>query len=246
MKILLSFTLICLSTALNAFETEFHSNYWPSHLTTIDEILDPITSEKLLSKKQRGVLIRLVDGKLLVDFGRGGVHLVDIKDTDFVKEYQDVINHVTPKLYGNLTGMIGTRLTTFYKEHQRFHFDEMKKIKNMIILITPSDNSMTSEDLSKLTEAFSTIDKGILDNEMILFPGTNALYQAAKEIQSGLKFIMPGVNFAYQKALNLPYDKSNQKFYHLFKLDLNGKLLSSNVDIENIDELVTQLELILN
>ena len=40
--------------------------------------------------------------------------------------------------------------------------------------------------------------------------------------------------------------KSNQKFYHLFKLDINGKLLSSNVDIENIDELVTQLELILN
>lgn len=94
---------------------EYRSGYWPEFVVLENEITSPRTGRKIAAGT-RGVLIRVEDGEVVVDFGRNGVAVVSIDSTDLREQIA-------------LRETQGPRLTGIFAErmHNKFFWSNRPK-----------------------------------------------------------------------------------------------------------------------
>ncbi|MCH1551946.1 MAG: hypothetical protein L7R84_00680 [Balneolaceae bacterium] len=233
---------LALLHSLGLKANEYAPKYWPPFVETNQAIHSEDNPESVLvPKSKRGVFMRFSDDRILVDFGRYGIHIVDLESTNFRDAYAEIVDQPKLKDFPNFTGMIGTRTLTYKRTYEMKNFNDLKLIKHWVILITP-EIEMDIASLEELSRKLEKKDSEVTENELILFPGNFALYKKADSIASSLKYIAPGVNWHYRKALALPLGKNHQESYHLFKLCANGQIVAQSTDLKTIESVIQEAE----
>lgn len=216
-KALSLFTLIFISQ----IDAEYlNSDYWPQFVENKSEILDK-NGDTLVKKFQRGVLLRLEEGLLLIDFGRNGVHQVEIEKTDFETNYLKIKNKEIEKLAPNLTAMIGPRLVTYSVNYKTKSFESFKIVEKYNLILV-ADSERAQKELKRFNKRISKITRNSDKELVILMPNSQAIYKFCKKHKLDYYMIMPGVVDGYRNAFQLGDYEAD---FQLIQLDANGQIL---------------------
>lgn len=89
-------------------EWELRSEWWPAFVRLAKPLELP-EHERTLKVGRRGVLIRVEDDFVIVDYGRYGLHRLPLEDTDFKLQFAELSRERNWESHGLFTKTYGTR-----------------------------------------------------------------------------------------------------------------------------------------
>ena len=121
---ILLLALLILQTSILAAATETDASkvveavepkHWPLSVSTVVDLRQEDVTGKMqkLRAQTRGVLQRVENGMLLVDFGRRGIHWVDPHKSNFLEQAEQVRSGEIRKRFPNFSGQVLSRIASF-------------------------------------------------------------------------------------------------------------------------------------
>lgn len=197
-----------------------NSDYWPravSILKTIDQD-DVSGNRKKIKAGQEGILQRLEEGRLLIDFGRHGVHWMLPDATDFFTRVREVYSGQRSKEFPNFSGQILSRLVFFPKQQNKHISMEDHLPKKGYIVVYPGtysrDNIRVIDCLDDLVSEYSEIQFFTLQTDM-------RWQQHFMSKVNALPIFLPHLAEGYTKAFH--HEPKEQPSF--VAVDQNGKVL---------------------
>lgn len=119
-----------------------NSRYWPYHTKLLDDLLQD-NGTKIIKKGQRGVVIRLEsDDLVIVDFGRFGIHKLEVDKTTIPEDVALVQSGQRKKDDGNYIRMIGPRMNDPKIEPVgQFPYSKIIEYKSFLLFYTDLSGS---------------------------------------------------------------------------------------------------------
>jgi hypothetical protein len=230
-----------LLATLNLYSSsKYVSQFWPQFIETNEAI--QLDTANTIPQNQRAVFIRYDHSKqkILVDFGRHGVHLIEPEKTNFKQIYNSYQDGTLKKDVPNLTAMLTPRLVTYDQAYKTIGFNSFRDIESYLIIFL-NKQIHTIKKLKSLEKRIVNYEKQNPQARVLVFPSTPDHYYYASKKRLGLKFINPGVSKAYKKTLDIPPFEAKAK-YHLFQFDSNGSILNEEINCSSWNTLISKLK----
>lgn len=225
MKNLLTFFLL----PFICFATDIESKFWPTFVNSKIEFekADVSGTSFLVKSGARGTVQRLEKGRLLVDYGRFGLHWVDPESTDFVEEANKLQSDPNIRKLSNLVGQIGSRLIHYANEAPTHSLIEDVSKKNGIIFIFPGKLNPQNGAV------FKTIDPALFELSKeynaipVVLPIDMKWYSYMEELNAKSSVIIPFM-FNYRNKLHL----QNKDAPSYVICNLHGKVLHRSETVQ--------------
>lgn len=196
----------------------FQSEYWPDFVNLTEEIS---LNGKAIQEGTRVILIRVEKEKVLLDFGRNGLHRLDFDQTNLIKLAQAQSQRTLSDL-GNLTEILSRSVTMVKAEEvvegKRADF----AWKNFVLLIygNPKEGEV-KELLASCRELDSTLAR---DLRVVLIPLDSVMREVApllRELEYESPVMLPFLAKAYSDSWDHGYEGKPL----LVLVDRNGRIL---------------------
>lgn len=208
------------------------SDLWPTHLSVTEAVQ---SNGRELVPGPPGVLMRIEDGQALIDFGRRGVHWVDLSKTDFISRSESMAGSSDIKL-GNYVLMFGGNIAQIHDGGlQRPERDWHVQVKNLLLVYLQPEamSAATIDELKRINQQGKSAAEPF---QIILLPMQVLIPRDGSRIDPTLSdfLIIPyPISEAYAKAMchvDEPIDALS-----FVMIDKNGMLLSEQT-VENLLE----------
>jgi len=216
--------------ALTVEELEAQPEYWPIFVKTQDKLTDSGTGHFVRSGT-RVVVVRVEDGKVLVDAGRAGVHYLDPEATNVLDNAKAIREGTRPKTAPLLVGHLSLRLC---KPGTLGSFDPtvFGNLEHVLLYYhDPSDEASYAllEELEKL-DSLDTHDKPHFSVIGISVDPSRNKSIAFIEKAGGsvtFPFVLPHLSYGYAKAFH--HGATNTDDLPMAVLcDANGKIIANS------------------
>lgn len=226
------------SITLNQAQESIASKHWPTFVVG----KEPIVTEanKTVPANYRGTLIRHENGKLIVDFGRHGVHHVNPEQTDFSVNVEMIKNGQLDKEYPNLTYQIGNKLIAFSREigEQQIRLQEVAQTKVYIFIYLNTFEKEHAESFVRLGEYYLETRKDAPETIAVILTKDRAYYDFAYTVGHPIPLITPHFRKGYINSFDHGIEEENV----ILACDANGQILFESPRNLEIDNLQPSLE----
>lgn len=234
-------TTFCLIAVYSLFQNYAHaaipgdiaknSSNWPAdiHVIEADKYTNTDGASRLIKAGERGVLQRIENNNILIDFGSSGNFWIPHEKTDLEDAALAISNDPSLKMFPILTAQIGTKLVYFPNgEGRNITMEDNKFIKYYLCLYT---DEYDADSILFLKQIDSLLLEDYFDHNVIrvvAFPSSIQSYSHyIKEFQN-IPCILPQVREGYIQSLyQLP---SEEPAFIL--ADANGKILFRSPTIQ--------------
>ena len=228
------------TSALTLEEVAARSSLWPFNISVVEEI----PSIPAAARKFPGVLLRIEDGQALIDYGRDGVHRVDLAATDILEASARLQSgEVDPDL-ANFT-----RYTTniFFAKNSNDAYapipvDKFANTERYLVVYAPA-RIVQEEPIFEAIDKLLTASDAAGNASVVLGLGPG-FYKAAASKRIDWTMVQPHSSIAYSEALR----HEPEADVTIVLIDAYGKILnrvvldySSLLDHSRMDEMRAQM-----
>lgn len=166
------------------------SSYWPPYVETTETI---VNVENEIKADTRGVLLRVEEDQLLVDFGRNGVASIDPIATNFHEEAQKLMSGESKKEFPNFSLQLGNKLMTFGRGERSgpLRFQEVVGTKIYILLYLDTYSPELAQPLIDFGEAYKELKAEWPNIEVVLMPRDRKFYDFGATVGYAVPYITP-------------------------------------------------------
>ena len=217
------------------------SSYWPPYVETTETI---VNVENEIKADTRGVLLRVEEDQLLVDFGRNGVASIDPIATNFHEEAQKLMSGESKKEFPNFSLQLGNKLMTFGRGERSgpLRFQEVVGTKIYILLYLDTYSPELAQPLIDFGEAYKELKAEWPNIEVVLMPRDRKFYDFGATVGYAVPYITPHMRIGYIESLSHGVDTTPA----LVAVDDNGRILYHSAEPLNWDDLSNSTENLLN
>ena len=230
-------------TKAEDFNTYYNeSQHWPFYIH-VNDTLESHNSDTPVTLKPSiaGILLRLdkQDEKAVIDFGRKGVHYIDLDKTDFAARWKDFKDNKVTKKFPNLINTIGDKTYKFKTDYlgriPPEHFDQFKTIA--LLYVDPRQDE-SKQLVSELHARYLKASEN-RQSEIIMLPNRNDL----NELFLSTPFTWPTLTFqmsvGYYKALA----HNPETLPCIVVCDKEGKVILHSLEDASIEDILQHLQL---
>lgn len=217
------------------------SAFWPPFVETTEKI---VYREKEIKVDTRGVLLRVEEDQLLIDFGRNGVATVDPNATNFYEEVCELMSGASKKEFPNFSLHVANKLMTFGrgKKSGPIRFEEVVGTKLYILLYLDTYSPELAQPLMKFGKAYKDLKAGWPEVEVVLMPRDRKFYDFGATVGYAVPYIAPHMRIGYIKSLTHGVDTPPA----FAAVDNNGRMLYRSEAPLALEDLSNSLENLLN
>lgn len=219
---------VSLAAQLTLEELEQDSSHWPIFVKAKSELKHP-ESDRSIKPNTRVVFVRFEGGKVVVDAGRGGVHVLEPEETNVLDEANAVRDGTSPKTAPLLVGHLSLRTLkpgTLTVKNPKVYQD----IKYALLFYCAPDFEQHRDLLSKLEEIAKLDSREHAEFVVFGIPvskdrtAIENFIEDSGEVAS-FPFVFPHLSYGY--ALSFHHDAVDEENLPLVVLcDANGKILA--------------------
>lgn len=213
------------------------SAFWPQFI----EPTEAITKDgATISTGARGVLLRCEGEKLIVDFGRWGIHAIHPHKTNFFEQVLALMKGEQTKDFPNLTLQIGNKLMHFGEDNQpkRIHMDEVKDTGYYLLLYLGDYETDTAEHLYRLGLHYERLKELVPGLTAVVMPLERKFYDFGYTVSLPVPFIFPHMRQGYIKSLHHVSDQ----FPVLVLADAEGAIYYQSTPGFDVSELSQEVQ----
>ncbi len=199
-------TVISLNTAFAQYCGYDRPEYWPSQVEAALTLLDHETvtgDTQKIKKGSKGLLQRIENDKLLVDFGRHGVHWLEESETNIKSLYGPNQRDTDALEYPNLTAQIGNKMVRFVeRDAEHIVIADNANINYYISIYIGNVTTDTAIILQYIDQLQPQLDKDLPDTRCVVFAGANRWYGYFMTAFNRLPIMIPHMRLSYAAALH--------------------------------------------
>lgn len=196
--------ILYLINACGVFGLE-KSNYWPSSIRLIDAGTHSNIDGNSVNLRagERGILQRVENGQLLLDYGRDGLFWLKPEATDYYTGYGLLESGQVSKQFPNLTGQIGNKLVNF-KNPKGSHvtMDLNVSVKNYIIFYVDTSSKLDMTLLNAMKRFLATYDYDRSEVRFLYFLSSLQGYLHVRNLGLDMDTLTPHMRQGYIDALH--------------------------------------------
>ena len=217
-----------LRAEISEHELEARSDLWPLNVQTTEEIQAP-EGVRTLKTGTRGILLRVENGKVILDTGRWGILAIPIAQTNILELAHKVASEEVPKQQGNVVSMLGGKFFDPQDErYQPFPYFEFQSIDYFLFYYTNSQDEACIHLNETLRSDYEAIKEAFSEVEILMIPldeSNEAMLKAIKEQQIPWPTMFHYMAKGYQNALH----HEPKELPCLVLTDANGKVLAHSL-----------------
>lgn len=180
--------------------------FWPSQIETTGTLLDHETVEgnsKSIKQGTRGLLQRIESGKLLVDFGRHGLHWLEPRETNIADLYGPNQRDSEALEYPNLTSQIGNKMVRFVgRDATHILISENAETEYYISIYVGQMDQDTALILQYLDRLQPQLGLEHPQIRCVVFAGADRWYGYFMTAFNRLAIIIPHMRLSYAAAIH--------------------------------------------